>query len=80
MISSVIQGTGMEEFKDGLWIGNQLKAQNGLQLICNIPRVLPGSVCSARFFERHSEFHFDKVCLVLSKATGLIPGSRGVRI
>ena len=28
---SVIQATGTVEFEDGLWIGNHLKARNGLQ-------------------------------------------------
>ena len=39
---SVIQATGTVEFEDGLWIGNQLKAQNGLQRIHTIPRFLWG--------------------------------------
>ena len=30
MTGNVIQATGMVEFEDGLWIGNCLKAQNGL--------------------------------------------------
>ena len=36
---SVIQATGMVEFEDGLWIGNHLKARNGLQRVCTIPEV-----------------------------------------
>ena len=33
MAGSVIQATGMVEFEDGLWIGNHLKTQNGLQRV-----------------------------------------------
>ena len=36
---SVIQATGKVEFEDGLWIGNYLKARNGLQRVCTIPGV-----------------------------------------
>ena len=39
---SVIQATGTVEFKDGLWIRNHLKAQNGLQRVRTIPGVQPG--------------------------------------
>ena len=38
---SVIQATGTVEFEDGLWMGNHLKAQNGLQRVCTIPGVRP---------------------------------------
>ena len=34
---SVIQATGTVEFEDGLWIGNHLKARNGLQRVRTIP-------------------------------------------
>ena len=36
---SVIQGTRTVEFEDGLWIGNHLKARNGLQRVRTIPGV-----------------------------------------
>ena len=39
MMGSVIQATGTMEFEDGLWIGNHLKARNGLQRVCTIPGV-----------------------------------------
>ena len=46
---SVIQATGTLEFEDGLWIGNQLKAQNGLQRVYTIPGVQPGAVRTPGF-------------------------------
>ena len=42
MAGSVIQAAGTVEFEDGLWIGNHLKARNGLQRVRNIPGVRPG--------------------------------------
>ena len=36
----VIHATGVEEFEDALWIGNHLKARNGLQRV----RTIPGEV------------------------------------
>ena len=33
VVGSVIQATGTVEFEDGLWIGNYLKARNGLQRV-----------------------------------------------
>ena len=39
MAGSVIQATGTVEFEDGLWIGNHLKARNGLQRVRTIPGV-----------------------------------------
>ena len=36
---SLIQATGTVEFEDDLWIGNHLKAQNGLQRVHIIPGV-----------------------------------------
>ena len=35
----MIQATGAVECEDGLWIGNHLKAQNGLHRVCSIARV-----------------------------------------
>ena len=43
MLGSVIQAAWMVEFEDGLWIGNHLKAQNGLQRVRIIPGVRPGT-------------------------------------
>ena len=53
---SVIQATGTLEFEDGLWIGNCLKAQNGLQRVCTIPGVQRGAVCTPRFLRGQTEF------------------------
>ena len=44
---SVIQVTGTVEFEDGLWIGNHLKSQSGLQRVRTIPGGSPrGCVCT----------------------------------
>ena len=48
---SVIQATGTMEFEDGLWIGNHLKAQIGLQRARTIPGVQPGVVRTLRFLK-----------------------------
>ena len=53
---SVIQATGTVEFEDGLWIGNNLKAQNGLQRVRTIPGVQPGMVCTPGFLRGQTEF------------------------
>ena len=53
---SVIQATWTMEFEDGLWIGNHLKAQNGLQRVVNIPWVQPGSVRTPGFLQGQTEF------------------------
>ena len=45
---SVIQATGTVEFEDGLWIGNHLKARNGLQRVRTIPGVRPGGGAHTR--------------------------------
>ena len=39
LTGSVIQATGTVEFEDGLWIGNYLKAKNGLLRVCSVPGV-----------------------------------------
>ena len=41
MAGSATQATGTVEFEDDMWIGNQLKPQNSLQRVLNIPGVLP---------------------------------------
>ena len=56
MAGSVIQATGMVEFEDGLWIGNHLKAQNGLQRVCTILAVLFVAMCTPRFLHGQTEF------------------------
>ena len=61
MAGSVIQATGTVEFKNGLWVGNQLKAQNGLQKIHTIPGVLSGAVFTPRFFQGKTEFQSAEV-------------------
>ena len=53
---SVIQTTGTVKFEDGLWIGNHLKAQNGLQRVRTIPGVQPGAVRTPRFLRGQTEF------------------------
>ena len=55
-MGSVIQATGMEEFEDGLRIGNHLKARNGLQRVRTIPGVGPGAVRTPGFFQGQTEF------------------------
>ena len=59
-MGSVIQGTGMVEFEDGLWIGNHLKAQNGLQRVRTIPRA--GAMRTPWFLRGQNEFKFAWVC------------------
>jgi len=44
MAGSVIQATGTEDFREGLWIGDDLKAKNGLQRFCTIPGAPSGAV------------------------------------
>ena len=46
---SVIQATGMVDFEDGLWIGNHLKARNGLHRVCTIPWDQPDMVRTPGF-------------------------------
>ena len=53
---SVIQATGTVEFEDGLWIGNHLKAGNGLQRVRTIPGDRPGAVCTPGFLRGQTEF------------------------
>ena len=67
-----------------MWIGNHLKAQNGLQRVCTIPAVQSGVVYTPGFLRGQTEFQSAWVCvagcLVLSQAPGLIPCSYDVRI
>ena len=44
------------EFEDGLWIGNHLKARNGLQRVHTIPGVQPGAVRTPGFLRGQTEF------------------------
>ena len=53
---SVIQATGTVEFEDGLWIGNHLKARNGLQRFRTIPEAQPRVVRTPRFLRGPTEF------------------------
>ena len=53
---SVTQATGTVEFEDGLWIGNHLKARNGLQRVRTIPGVQPGAVRTPGFLQGQTEF------------------------
>ena len=41
---------------DGLWIGNHLKARNGLQRVGTIPGVRPGAVRTPGFLRGQTEF------------------------
>ena len=56
MAGSVIQATGTVEFEDGLWIGNHLKARNGLQRVRTIPGGSPGAVRALGFLQGQTEF------------------------
>ena len=56
MAGSVIQATGTVKFEDGLWIGNHLKARNGLQRVRIIPGVQPGAVRTPGFIRGQTEF------------------------
>ena len=56
MVGSVIQATGTVEFEDGLWIGNHLKAQNGLQRARIILGIQPGAVWAPGFLHGQTEF------------------------
>ena len=58
---SVIQTTGTVEFEDGLWIGNHLKAQNGLLRVRNIPGVQQGALHTLRFLRGQTEFQSARV-------------------
>ena len=60
---SVIQATGTVEFEDGLWIGNHLKARNGLQRVRTIPGVQPGAVRTPGFLRGQTEFQSAWVCV-----------------
>ena len=83
MAGSVIQATGMVEFEDGLWIGNHLKARNGLQRVHSIPEVQPGVVRTPGSSRGRLNSNLPGSAWllgVLSQAPGSIPGSRGVRI
>ena len=64
-MGSVIQATGMMEFEDGSWIGNHLKAQNGLQRVRTIPWVQPGVVHKPRFLPGQTEFQSARVVWLL---------------
>ena len=48
-MGSIIQATGTVEFEDGLWIGNHLKARNGMQSVCTIFGVQSGVVRTPGF-------------------------------
>ena len=56
MAGSVIQATGTVKFEDGLWIGNHLKARNGLQRVRTIPGAQPGVVGTPGFLRGQTEF------------------------
>ena len=52
---SVIQGTGMVEFEDGLWIANYQKAGNDLQRVRIIPGVQSGAMRTPKFLQGQTE-------------------------
>ena len=49
MVGFVIHATGTVDFEDGLWIGNHLKAKNGLQRVRTLPRIQPRAVRTPGF-------------------------------
>ena len=53
---SAIQDTGTVVIEDGLWIGNHLKARNGLQRVHTIPGLQPGAVRTPGFLWGQTEF------------------------
>ena len=53
---AVIQATGMVKFEDGLWMGNQLRAQNSRSEVCTISRVQLWGVCTPKFLQGQIEF------------------------
>ena len=72
MAGFVIQATGKVEFEVGLLIGNQLKAQNGLQRVCTKP------VLNKEKFE-HPDSSRDRLNSNVMKSawpTGFKPGTR----
>ena len=71
MAGSVIQGTGTVKFEDGFWIGNWLKAHNGLQRVGTIPRVLPGVLCTHKLLQGQNNFNMLKFALL----PGVEPGA-----
>ena len=56
IVGSVIQATWTVDIEDGLWKGNHLKAQNGLQVVYNTPGVQPGAVRKLRFLQGQTKF------------------------
>jgi len=56
MAGSVIQATGTVLFWDGLWIGNHLKGQNGLQRVFTLSGVPPEAACTPGFLRGQTEF------------------------
>ena len=52
---TMVQATG--------WIGSQLRARNGLQRVCTISRVLPGTVCTPRFLQGQTKLQSVEVCV-----------------
>ena len=77
MAGAVIQAAGRTEFEDGLWIGDPLRAQNGLNGGRTIPRVQPKPLCTFRSFQSAEVCEAARLQI---KVEGSIPGSHSVRI
>ena len=46
VLFSVMKAKGKVALEDGIWIGNQLRVQNGLQRVGTIPVLLPVAVAN----------------------------------
>ena len=70
-MGSVIQATEMVEFEDGFLIGNHLKAQNSMQRVQAIPKILTGVVCTPDSFGSRLNSNLPRSALLL----GVKPGT-----
>ena len=70
MVRSIVHASERVKFEDDLWIGNQLKAQNGLQRVCTKPVLNK---------EKHPDSSRDRLNSNVMKSawpTGFKPGTR----
>ena len=72
VVGSVIQATEMVEFEDGFLIGNHLKAQNSMQRVQAIPKILTGVVCTPDSFGSRLNSNGLRCYLVSSQVLELI--------
>ena len=73
------------EFVDVLWIGNNLKAPNGMQRVHNVSVALPGVASTPRFLQGRPNSNMLTYlglhgCLMSNRVSGSIPGSVSVRV